>query len=55
MPQAGKIWAQSDSMSVDAILEDVSVAKTIVWCKNINPNTSIFQFSKNYGNPTNIT
>ena len=41
--------------SVDAILEDVSVTETIVWCWNINLNTTIFQFSKNYGCPTRVT
>ena len=38
--------------SVDDILEDVSVAKTIIWCKNINQRTSIYRCSKIYGNPT---
>ena len=38
----------------DAILEDVSVAKTIVRCKNVNQKSSIFQCSKIYGNPTNV-
>ena len=41
--------------SVDAIFEDVSVTKTIVWCKNINQQTSIFQCSKIHGNSTNVT
>ena len=41
--------------SVYAILEDVSVAKGIVWWKNINLKTSIFHCSKIYGNPTNVT
>ena len=38
--------------NVDAILEDVSVTKTIVWCWTINIKTIIFQCSKNYGSPT---
>ena len=43
--------------SVDAILEDVPTAKTIVWCYTINQKTFIFQCSKNYGigNPTLVT
>ena len=40
---------------VHAILEDVSVAKTIVWGNNISQKTCIFQCSKIYGNPTNVT
>ena len=32
--------------SIDAILEDVPVAKTFIWCKNINQKISIFQCSK---------
>ena len=35
--------------TVDAILED------IVWCKNINQKTSIFQCVKIYSDPTNVT
>ena len=34
--------------SVDAILDDVRVTETIVWCYTINLKTIIFQFSKNY-------
>ena len=41
--------------SVDAILEDVSVIETIVWCSNINLKTVIFQCSKKYGSPTRVT
>ena len=41
--------------SVDAILEDVPVTETIVWCKNIDSKTIIFQCSKNYGTPTRVT
>ena len=41
--------------SVNAILEDVSVAKTILRCKNINPKTFIFLCSKICGKPTNVT
>ena len=41
--------------SVDAILEHVSVAKTNGWCYIINWKTSIFQCSKNYGNPIRET
>ena len=32
--------------SVDAILEEVSVVKTFVWCLSINQKTSIFQCFK---------
>ena len=39
----------------DAILEDVSVTETIVWCYIINLKTIIFQCSKNYGTPTRVT
>ena len=38
--------------SVDAILEDVPVTDTIVWCEHIDLKTIIFQWSKNYGSPT---
>ena len=41
--------------SVDAILEDVSVAKTIVWYLTINLETIIFQCSKTNGSPTSVT
>ena len=41
--------------SVDAILEDVSVNETIIWCLTINLETIIFQCSKNYGSPTRVT
>ena len=41
--------------SNDAILEDVSVTETIVWCQNINSKTIIFQCSKNYGSLTRVT
>ena len=34
--------------SVDAILEDIPVIKTIVWCLNINLKTIIFQCIKSY-------
>ena len=52
-------WSAFDQKGViyiwlDAILEDVSVTKTIVLFKNINQKTSIFQCSKIYGNPTNV-
>ena len=40
---------------VDAILEDVSVTKTIVRCLNINSKTIIFQCSKNYSTSTSVT
>ena len=40
--------------SVDAILKDISVAKTKVWCKSINQKTSIFKCSKIYGNSTHV-
>ena len=36
----------------NAILEYVSVAKTIVWCKTIIQKTFIFQCSKIYANQT---
>ena len=42
-------------LSVDAILDDVSVTETIVWYYNIDLNTIIFQCSKNYGSPTRVT
>ena len=32
--------------SADAILEDVSVAETIIECSTINLKTTIFQYSK---------
>ena len=32
---------------VDAILEDVFVIETIVWCLTFNLKTVIFQYSKN--------
>ena len=41
--------------SVDAILENVSVTETIVWCLTINVKIIIFQCSKNYGSPTRVT
>ena len=41
--------------SVNAILEDVSVTKTIVLCLTIILKTIIFQYSKNYGSPTPVT
>ena len=41
--------------SVDAILEDVSVTKTIVRCQIIDLKTFICQCSKNYGSPTRVT
>ena len=41
--------------SVDAILEDFSVTETIVWCKNINIKTTIFQCSTKYGSSTRVT
>ena len=41
--------------SVDAILEDVSVTETIVWCYGIDLKTIIFQCSKIYGSPTRVT
>ena len=41
--------------SVDAILEDVYVTETIVWCETINLKTIIFQWSKNYRSPTRVT
>ena len=40
--------------SVDAILEDVSMTDTIVWCKTINVKTIIFQCSKNYGTSKHV-
>ena len=40
--------------SVDAILEDVSMTDTIVWCKTINVKTIIFQCSKNYGTSRHV-
>ena len=40
---------------IDAILEDFSVTKTIVWCWTINSQNIIFQCSKNYGSRTNVT
>ena len=41
--------------SVDAILEDVSVVKTIVSCWTIYFQNTIFQCSKQYGSPTRVT
>ena len=41
--------------SVDAVLDDVHVTKTIVWCSNIDLKTIIFQCVKNYGSPTHVT
>ena len=41
--------------SIDAILEDVSVTETIVWCYDSNLKTIIFQCSKNYSTPTRVT
>ena len=41
--------------SLDAILEEVTVAKTIIWCSTINKKTSIFQCFKNYISPTHVT
>ena len=41
--------------SVDAILEDVPVTETIVWCLTNNLKPIIFQGSKNYGSPTRVT
>ena len=41
--------------SVDAILEDVSVTETIVWCLSINLKAFIFQCSKKYGTLTLVT
>ena len=41
--------------SVDAILKDVFVTETIVWCWTINLKTIIFQCSKNYDIPTRVT
>ena len=38
--------------SVDAILEDIPVNKTIFWWYTINLKTIIFQCSKNDGSPT---
>ena len=40
--------------SVDAILEDISGDKTIVWGLTINLKTIIFQCSKTYGSLTRI-
>ena len=40
--------------SVDAILEEVSMTDTIVWCKTINVKTIIFQCSKNYGTSRHV-
>ena len=40
--------------SVDAILEDVSVTETIIWCLTIDLKIIIFQCSKNYGSPTRV-
>ena len=37
--------------SFDAILEDVSVTETTVWCSTINSKTIIFQCSKSHGSP----
>ena len=41
--------------SVDAILEDVFVAESIIQCSTINLKITIFQCSKNYDSPTRIT
>ena len=41
--------------SIYAILEDVSVAETLVECYTINLKTTIFQRSKNDGSPTRET
>ena len=41
--------------SVDAILEDVFVTETIVWCETNDLNTIIFQCSKNHCCPTRVT
>ena len=49
-----KLWTIFDP-SVDAILEDVFVTETILWCQTINLKTMIFQCSKNYGSPTRVT
>ena len=38
----------------DAILEDVSVAETIVECKTINLKNTIFHRFKYYGSPTRV-
>ena len=60
-PNYAKCWAFWRKMvnhfwqSVDAILEDVSVTKTIVWCWTINLKIIIFHCSKNYGSPTRVT
>ena len=50
-----KQWLTIFWQSVDAILKDFSVTKTIVWCQIINLNTYTFQCSKNYGSPTRVT
>ena len=41
--------------SVDAILKDVSVTETIVWCLTINLKPIIFQCSKNNDSPIRVT
>ena len=41
--------------SVGAILENVSVIETTIWCWNINLKSIIFQCSKNYDSPTRVT
>ena len=48
---ANNLWHKD----IDAILEDVPVTKTIVWCYNIDLKAIIFQCSKNYGSPTRLT
>ena len=40
---------------VDAILEDISVTETIVWCQIIDLKTIIIQCSKHYSSPTRVT
>ena len=40
--------------SVEAILEDVSVIRIIVWYYKVNLKTTIFQCSKNNGTPTRV-
>ena len=39
----------------EAILEDVPVTETIVWCLTIKLKTIIFQCSKNYSSLTRVT
>ena len=50
-----KKWLSISNKCVDAILEDVSVTETIVWCLIINSKTTSFHCSKNYGSPTRVT